>query len=359
MVDPADDMVIPGYDGLITELDYRDLSNARLQIDQSYIKCRHCQAPITTENLADPSRRAWVPLFPGRDVESFDANPLVLPQLRTCPRLLKDLTLYKNTQRWLQFALGKPAEAASDMILQSTLERCFTVGRPEGAMNTALGMDVGKTSHIAVGKRVGEVFEVFWLETSRQTGDNATGERVVELYRQYGSVQGVVDAAPDVSLPKWLQGQLPYNQVWGCYFVRGRGKSNLVAWETDETAGTVKVNRTRALDEFVEACNKGKVRLPKGLAFEAEVKQHLQRMKRVLNLDSAGEEQAQWIATDPATHWFFAVFYAWLASQMAGEATGVLPGVSLSRLIGTVRVATGQPEAWLGKNPLQVQRLSL
>jgi len=373
MVDPAEDMVIPGYSSPITELSYSDLDNKRYRIDEAHIACRHCHQPISTANLSDPDRRAWVPTFPDREIESFDANPLVLPQLRTCQRLLADLKLYKNTQRWLQFGLGRPAESAADMVLQSTLDRCFTVNPvpPQHAQSiygAVLGMDVGKTSHLAFGKRTEQGFEVLWLETSTQTENNATGELLVQHYQDFHCVQGVIDAAPDVTLPKFAQGRLPYNQVWGCYFVRGRGKSNLASWEQDEVAGTVKVNRTRALDEFVEQFNKGRVRLPRGLPFEEEIRQHLQRLKRVLNLDTAGEEQAQWIATDPATHWFFAIFYAWLASSMAEQHSGVLPGMTFSRLLGRVRVAQEEP-GWVthqsdpqkrgSRNPLQPNRLSL
>ncbi len=367
VVDPVEDMVLPGYDGKIEELDYRELDRYPGYVEQAYIQCRHCHDPISTANLADPARRAWVPAYPEREIESFDANPLVLPQLRTCQRLLGDLKLYKNTQRWMQFALGKPAESSSDMILQRTLDNCFTVRRAEGVYGAVMGVDVGKVSHIAIGKEVNGVFEVLRLETTRQTEDNAAGERLVAIYQDFNCVQGVIDAAPDVTLPKYAQGRLPYNQVWGCYFVRGRGKGTMTAWEQDEIGGTVKVNRTRGLDAFVEAFNKGRVKLPAGLAAEQgsgiseqEVRQHLQRMKRVLNYDSVGEEQAQWIATDPATHWFFAIFYAWLAQEMVQESGGVLPGMTLGRLIGKVRMEDGTPTGWIqGKNPLHGSRLSL
>lgn len=370
VVDPADDMKIPGYDDLISNLSHGDLTNKRYQIDKAYIACRHCNEPITVENLADPTRRAWVPMYPDREIESFDANPLVLPQLRTCPRLLKDLRMYKNTQRWLQFALGRPAESSSDMILQSTLDRCFVTqaiqpqhAASSGVIGTVLGVDVGKISHLVVGKKMEDRFEVLWMETSRQDENNATGERIISVYRDFRCIQGVIDAAPDVSMPKFAQGKLPYNQVWGCYFVSGRGKSNLKMWESDEEEGTVKVTRTRAFDDFVEQFNKGKVLLPRGLPFEKEIQQHLQRLKRVLDLDTSGEEKAKWVASDPETHWFLAIFYAWLAADMAGESSIILPGVMQARLLGRVRLKQEPLDGWTqkshGRNPLQRQSLSL
>jgi hypothetical protein len=201
-------------------------------------------------------------------------------------------------------------------------------------------MDVGKTSHLVVGKRVGARYEVFWAETVRQTEDNATGTRLVELFESYQGSQVVLDAGPDISLPKYVCGQLPYGQAWGCYFVRGRGKANLQGWETDEAAGTVKVNRNRGLDLFVEEFNKGLILLPKGSQHEKEIRQHLQQMKRVTQLDGTGEEAVQWVASTPATHFFFALFYAWLGSKLVEESTFILPGTQLHRMIGKVKLLT-------------------
>lgn len=341
-VSPLENMIIPGYDDHLTNLTYTDLDNPRFQVEQSYIQCEHCHQPISLANLCDPTRRAWVPKYPDREMASYDANPLVLPQLRTPPTLLRDLKLYKNTQRWMQYALGVPAEAASDMILQSTLDTCFTVppqSPRSGVSGAVMGCDMGKTAHIAIGKQIGAVLEVMWLETVRQTEDNATGTRLIDLYHGYGSVQAVIDAAPDITVPKFVAGQLPFNRVWGCYFIRGRGKSNLAAWELDEEEGVVKVNRTRALDDFVADFNKGLIKLPAGLPFREEICQHLQRLKRVLNYDNVGEETAQWVATDPATHWFLAIFYCWLGQKLSDEAgVGMIPGLDLSRLVGKVRL---------------------
>lgn len=344
VLDPLQDMIIPGYDDLIGNLSYLDLDQPGVRTAEAYIQCPHCHDPVSVENMANPALRAWVPAYPDREVASFDCNPLVLPQLRTCQALLDDLRLYRNTVKWVQFSLGKPAESASDMITQAALSAAFQsrlvpVLAADSVQGATVGMDVGKTSHIVVGKKVGRRFEVVWLETVRQTEDNATGTRLVELFDKYHAVQAVLDAGPDISLPKYVRGQLPYGQGWGCYFIRGRGKANLLAWETDELNGTVKVNRNRALDEFVEAFNRGLIWLPPGTRYDEELRHHLQQMKRVAQLDGAGEEAVQWVASTPATHFFFALFYAWLGSQLAEASTGMVPGLQLGRMIGKVRLA--------------------
>lgn len=339
-----DHLILPGFNEHITTIDYGDLDNPKYRVEDAYIQCEHCHEPFSLANLCDPARRAWVPTYPDREMASYDAGPLVLPQYRTPQNLLRDLKLYKSTSRWVNYSLGQGFESSSDMILASTLDRAFTVPpispRSGGIYGAALGVDVGKLSHVAIGRKVGQVLEIVWLETVRQDENNATGRTLVDRYQQYRCLSGVIDAAPDISTPRWVAGQLPYGQVWGCYFIRGRGKSDLRSWAVDEREGVVKVSRTRALDEFVEKMNKGLIRLPIGLVDENEVRSHLQRLKRVINYDTAGEESAQWIASDPENHWLFAVFYAWLASEMISESgVGVPVGLSFGNLVSKVRLA--------------------
>ena len=100
-----------------------------------------------------------------------------------------------------------------------------------------------------------------------------------------------------------------------------------------------RISRTRALDEFVEAFNKGLIRLPAGLSFENDVRQHLQRLKRITNVDGVGEETVQWISSDSSDHWFFALVYLFVASKLVEESgSGIVAGMDLSRLVGRVRL---------------------
>lgn len=342
-VSPLENMVLPGFDDPISTIQVADLDDRRVNLDLAFVQCGHCHSPISLANLADPTRRAWVARHPDRSMASYEAGPFVLPQLRTPTILLRDLRLYRNTQRWINYSLGQPSESASDMITQGALDRCFTVAQQSpmshSVSGAVIGCDVGKTSHIAIGKQVGGVLNVLWLETVRQTDDNATGRTLVERYQSYRATQLVVDAAPDFSIAKYVAGQLPYNTTWGSYFVRGRGKSNLASWETDEKEGVVKISRTRALDEFVEAFNKGLIRLPAGLSFENDVRQHLQRLKRITNVDGVGEETVQWVSSDSSDHWFFALVYLFVASKLVEESgSGIVAGMDLSRLVGRVRL---------------------
>lgn len=343
-ISPLENMIIPGFDNHISNLQVSDLDDRRVKVDDAYIQCPACRNPISLANLADHTRRAWVPTYPDREMASYDANPLVLPELRTPAVLLRDLRLYRSTTRWIQFSLGYPAESAGDMITQFALDSCFTASQQSpishNVSGAVIGADIGKVSHVAIGKQIGGVLHVLWLETVRQTDDNATGRTLIDRYHSYRAMQLVVDAAPDFSIAKFTSGQLPYNCAWGAYFVRGRGKSNLASLELDEKEGVVKLSRNRILDEFVEAFNKGLIRLPAGLPFENDVRSHLQRLKRITDLDGVGEETVQWVSSDSADHWFFALVYLFVASKLVEEAgPKIISGMDLSRLVSKVRLA--------------------
>jgi len=342
MLVPIECITIPGFDDHLSNIQPIDLENPKYKIDRAYIKCPHCNQPITLGNLADPIKRSWVPQYPGREIGSYDANPLVLPTGRTPRAILESLRQYRSTTRWMQFALGCPAESASEMIMDAAARAAFTVKpNQEGVYGAVFGSDVGKTLHVSVGAPIGDRLDIIDMQTIVQTEGTVAGDTVVELYEKYKCSQGVMDAGPDISLPRYVKSELPVGNFWGCYFISGKGKMALAYIEENEEEGVIKVQRTRAMDEFVKQFNAGKVRLPMGLKFEGQVIAHLQKLKRVIDLTSTGEESAKWVTSDPNNHWFFSIFYTWLAaqqSQLRGASSLILPG-SLS--LGRVRMRSG------------------
>jgi hypothetical protein len=342
------DLVLPGFNESITLLTPSDIDNPSYRVADSFVRCPHCKHPISTENMAEPRYRAWVAEYPDREASSYDANALVLPQIRTPSRLFKDLKLYNDNVTWQRFGLGIAAESANEMILHSVIENCFKV-RPQGPLsgqvtNAVLGMDVGRTSHFAAGKKIGRTLEIFHLEKIIQDGTNNTKTTFVERYKQFRALQGVIDASPDLTIPKSIQEDTPYNNVWACFFIRGKGKSSLTPYELDEVEGVIKANRTKTIDEFVSDFNNGYIKLPMGTAFEDEVKNHLQQLKRITNRDGVGEEQSQWITSSDDNHFFFAVYYCWLAAKLTEDNTKIYVVPASSMLVSKVRLgATANP----------------
>jgi hypothetical protein len=341
--DILDLLTVPGFDSHLSELCVADLDSPRVKGGEAYFKCPSCGGVITKENLCDPSRRAWVAKYPssGREVSSYDAGPLVLPSIRTPQALLSDLRGYGNTQRWMQFSLGVPCESSSDTILGSAIENSFVLQPQSPRANTVsnglIGTDVGIVSHSSYGVLTDGKLHVLWMETLRQDENNNTFNVLKERFSQYKCIQLVVDSGPDISLVQMLKGNLPFNRAVPAYFVRSNGSKSSI-YDFDEDEGVLKVRRNGALDLFVSDFNAGKILLPRGLSCEAEIRAHLPTMKRISTPDGTGEDAVKWVASNPATHFFFSLLYLWLAAKLVQESRRVMLPTGFPSLISKVRL---------------------
>lgn len=343
-LDPLQCLVLPGYDGAIADIQPSDLDQPGVRLEEAKILCPHCRREITQENLCQPDHRSWVARFPSRDVHSFDANCHVLPAYRTPQKIFGDLRIYRNTTRWLQYAAGVPAASASEQIMEHMIDNSFKVrpvGPEEGGVyGASLGCDIGKVSHLMIGKQVNGILEVFRVEKIQQDGENRLKKTIVDRFNAYRGVSCCIDAAPDVSIVSSVQAELPYDAVHGVFFVRGKGKSALTIFELDEGKGVMKVARTRAFDACVEAFNAGKIKLPAGSPHEEEIKKHLQAVKRIVNTDATGEEVHTWLSSTTEDHWALALLYLFLATKLAEESQKIYIAPASSLLVSRVKMKT-------------------
>jgi hypothetical protein len=317
IIDPILSIRIPHFQIPLDLLTKADVTENLQHINQAYVECPHCKQPIEPSNLADPTTRAWVPAYPSAPYRSFDANFLVLPAIKTPSKILKDRLNYGSTEKWINFAVGRPADSSDNRITETAIERSFSLTdsdtpSPQYAM---LGMDVGKTCHLTVVSPINETLLVLHTELIKQDSDNNSAQTFTQRYKQFKAVQGVIDAGPEFTVTTHAQSQLPYNQVWGCYFTRGRGKSNLEFYEQKDQDGTVLAQRTKALDEFVNDFNKGKILFRRSDPNSPIIKAHLRCLARVTDADATGDDVSRWVSTGE-DHFFFATFYAWLAYRM-------------------------------------------
>lgn len=339
-VDATQHIVLPGFDAPLLTLTLTDLRSGALDPNQAFVQCEHCHNPISQENLADPEKRAWVPSFVDRQSSSYQIDPLCAAYLKTPATIIRDLNLYKTTARWAQFALGVPYISSESTITPEAAEKAFTV-RPinpstANTSQTVVGMDQGKLAYLANGKVVNGVLEVFNMETLNQDGDNGQAETFIERFQQFNAIKGVIDAGPDASLVRYVQGRTPYNSTWGCYFIRTARRASLELFEEDEVSGLVKSNRTGIFDAFVKDFNGGKIRLPLNSRHEAEIKDHLAEPKRITMPDSVGEEQSTWVSKGP-DHWFLALLYLYIAAKMVESAPAPVY-IPPSRLVSKVKM---------------------
>jgi hypothetical protein len=341
-LDPMQCLVLPGYDDEIANIMPSDLDQPKVLLDKAWIMCPHCRGEITQENLCLASHRAWVPKRTGQWAHSYDANCFVLPAYRTPIRIFEDLRVYRNTVRWSQYALGVPSSSASEQILEHVINSCFTVkpisDTEKSVYGACIGVDIGNTSHLMVGKRVNGILEVFKAEKIVQDGDNKLKKTIIDRFNSYMAVSCCIDAAPDVSIVSSVQAELAYNSVNGVFFTRGKGKSDLTIFELDEVKGVIKVARTRAFDEFVADFNSGKIKLLAGSPYEEEMKKHFQAIKRIVNTDAVGESVHVWVSSTSDDHWTFSLLYLWLASRLAEDSLKVFIAPASSLLVSRVKM---------------------
>lgn len=342
IVDTAQHVILPGWDRPLIELSLPDLRSGNYDPARAFVQCEHCHNPISLENLADPTRRAWVPKYPGRETSSYQVDPLCAPAVRPPEAIIRSLSQYRTQARFWQFAVGQPYEESEGTITQAALDNAFTVTpvRPElsNVQGALAGLDQGKLAYLTNGKVVNNVLEVFNMETAMQDGENGQAETFLNRFAAYGSVKGVADAGPDASLIRYIQNRTHYGAVLGAYFVRSARRASLELFTVDDAEDMVRANRTACLDGFVKEFNAGRIKLPKGHRDEKEIRKHLLEPKRITVPDAVGEEQSTWVSKGP-DHYFFSLAYLHLASKLveSGAPQVYLPP---SRLVSKVAMKT-------------------
>ena len=340
VVDTSEHIVLPGWDKPLIELTLPDLRSGQYDPANAWVKCEHCGGPISMANLADPTRRAWVPKYPGRETSSYQVDPLCAPAVRPPEAIIKSLSQYRTQARWWQFSVGLPYEEAEGTITQAALDNAFTVMpvKPElsGVQGAIAGLDQGKISYLSNGKVVNNVLEVFNMETIAQDGENGQAETFLSRFSAYGCIKGVSDAGPDASLVRYIQNRTRYGAVLGAYYVRSARRASLELFNVDEEEGMVKANRTACLDAFVKDFNAGRIKLPKGHRQEAEIRKHLLTPKRITVPDAVGEEQSTWTSAS-ADHWFFSLALLHLAAKLVESSPSTIY-IPPSRLVSSVKM---------------------
>lgn len=281
------DSVIPGYSGDPKKLTREDLSVPQYQFHQAYLLCPHCKNKIELANLCDPSKRMWVAAYPGRAIHSYQVSPFDVPTINPPDRTWRQMADYKRHVDWVNFKVGLPADDAENSILESVL----TEGNAQGNFyghpfvsppewyegmepimhDTYMGVDIGKTSWVVIGKRDPAVgvggaalkrkMRVLYVERIRQDGQDWLGTRLDQLADIFGLRRGVLDAAPDFTTSMGLVHRMP-GRMYACQYMKNI-RDGLQNVEVDEQTGIVKAYRTGTLDDLVAGFNRGQVVLPR------------------------------------------------------------------------------------------------
>lgn len=335
-----DHVVIPGYERPLKDFDKDDLTDPRYKIDEAYLACPRCRQALTTANLSDPQSRQWVAARPGQTRSGYQVQPFDVPTINTVPRILRGVADYERKADWVNFRIGQDYQDADTSFLPDALERGFkgpwVQPVPGAAHGCVMGIDVGKTSWVVIGRSNGKGLDVLHYERIKLTTKEALPERAGQLARCYGVVMTVVDAAPE-----WTQAIAVIDKIgrgFASYYSNQR-KPSMSFVEPDEEKRVVSVDRTGLISDVAARVNNLEYTFadaPDKATFQA----HLGNIKKVRKPDSSGDIKDSWINTGP-DHYGHALFFASAAKHLLNyrPKDAAVPAVPMAAL---ARVGLGE-----------------
>lgn len=312
------DVVIPGYDGKILELEREDITDPRCRVDQAMLLCPGCRGELTTENLADPKRRQWVKTYSDRERSGYQVQPFDLPAINPPKRTLRALLDFDRKADWVNFKIGRDYQDAETSFIAEAVKRGFCLEwiqpRPGAANNTVIGVDVGKISWLVVARQNEHAgLDVIHYERVKLISKETLPARVRQLSEWYGALMTVIDAGPEWTQALAVIDKLPPNKAYACYY-RARSKTVMSFIEPNEETQVVIVDRTALITDTAKRVNEGTHRFAKN-ADARTFQEHLDNLKKVRNLNSKGQDTEVWVNHGP-DHYAHALFFACAAENL-------------------------------------------
>ena len=311
------DVVVPGFDSPLVSLEPADIDNQTYKFHDAWLKCPSCGNPLTYSNLCDPGKREWVDEYQDKVIGGFQIVPFDVPTVNPISKTILALRNYQRRADWVNFELGLPFQDAENSFIESVIKDNTVIDpvmpRVAAAYGCVAGLDIGKISHLTIGRRIGRTIDILWMEQIRQTEGNNLQDTVLERMSQFGVQKLVVDAGPDFTTAMTLIGKSRTNQVFGCYYVRSN-RTAFANMDVQEEEQIVNANKVRCFDRAVKETNNGRVRFPK-VTDMAVFREHCRSMKRVTSQNKQGDSIAAWVNTS-ADHYAHSLNYLMIADEM-------------------------------------------
>lgn len=314
-----EDVVLPGWDDSILKLEKEDIADKRYRFDKAFIKCPACGSKLTQANLADPESRQWVAEHPDAESAGYQIQPFDVPRYNTPTKTLTSLLDYRRKADWVNFEMGMPYEDAETSFVKDIMRGSTAIPpvmpNRKAAHRCVMGIDVGKTSHLIIGRRISDLqIDLVYAERVRQTSDDALLNRIMELSDMYGVIKGVIDAGPDFSTSMKVISNSWIHRFFACYYVK-KAKTPLADIDIKEEEQVINAGRTDTFDRAAKLVNSGRVKFATLPEFD-EVKQHLGNLKRVSTVTSTGDTVYSWVKTDGPDHYAHALNYMLIADSL-------------------------------------------
>ena len=321
---------IPGFTGDLREINKQALTKIRWQ--EAIVACPYCG----NEPSLQPEFREWVCENPDENhvCAGYQVTPFDAPNIVQAPHLIKASTTYDRIQDFQNFNLGLPAEDKEATLLRTDFDGMFINDQASSAVAYVMGVNVGNVYHFMVGAvdAWGDIYVVL----KEQVPMGKAKERYFELRQKYRVVCTVIDSGPHAETVMSIQDQDP-----SCYAsVYMRSKSilthNVVNKEENPDSGQafvrqVNVNRSRALDAYMNFIREGHLRV-RSCPLDELFIQHHTDMKRIKVFDNdSGDMAYAWQKNTGEDHSHHAMLYLYIASKIkgVGRPTIILPTTSV------------------------------
>ena len=333
-----EDFVIPGMDKPLVELERRDMQNETYRFHEAWIKCPNCGDNLWPA-IMDPSRREWVARHPDRWEHSYQVMPWDVPMHNTPASIINQFGEYTNFQDFANFVLGVPFTSPDNSFLVSQEHKdrvadaeLWIYGQHIVKSATVGGLDVGKTCHLVVMAQAGKKSFVVWAETIPNTINKPATEAVLERFEFFKMRKLVVDAGPDITLVNQLVSAKALGHISACQYVRSVPGLDIISEHDD--GQLIKADRTKTINDAMVRHNAGDIHYPAKLADDIFV--HLKALKKIRNLDAAGEDVERFEATGE-DHYAHSLNYANIA-RMALEEFGDEIPFAMPPTVGKMKV---------------------
>lgn len=247
-------------------------------LDPSEIKlvCEKCERPL---DISDPTSREWVAEYPARNRRGYRIRPFSTVRLPPA-YVFSSLSKYKlsdNVKGFSCTVLGEAYSDGSNQLDEQMVRRCFDSENEEELGNAplAIGIDVGRTCHLVLGRIKGNVAHpVRWMVCR----DSDLEETVKTLFSQYNIVCGSVDRFPYTPTAHNLSRQT--NKVILPVQYRGTQVIQLINDEFDQLSHA-SADRTHIIDAVTGLVRRGEMRMSGYGAHKQTIIAHLQDMVRI------------------------------------------------------------------------------
>ena len=311
------DIVIPGYDRPLNELDRLNLKDVKWE--EARWGCPNCgkDPEISKERLE------WVAENPTENYEATTRfiSPATAYRVLTPSYLVRSSTEFNTRSEFINQVLGETSEEENQQITVGDLERAITTSPLDSSELHCMGVDIGQMCAVTIGRLAQDNTLLVVHKEFVPLANFETRRR--ELCAQYRVVVSVHDTQPETFLVGKITDYDP--NAWGAIFTTSKTTELFTTQQKSEDAEEgklnlrlVKINRTAILDKLLDQFKSGKV----VVARNAESGRFISQMLSLKRTQSFVKDELvwSWQKTDHNDHMHFSLAYLLTACLLRGTA---------------------------------------